>query len=507
MRSPLWMQTLRRMVGTALYLGVTPALAEQGMIAEAEKSTAAARRATVESPLQLEEFLRGALATHPKLKAARFKVQAAEASEMAARGAFDLKFYASGEHAPLGYYERSRVEVGFKQPTTLWGSELSLKYENGWDFPAYYGEKVTSEAGKASFGLLVPLLRDGLIDASRLSIVQRQIERDMAELDQLQAKVDLLADAATLWWKWVALGRKRALYGRMLEQAEERAEYLREQVRVGALARIETIDNDRLVLSRKATLAQVDLELKQTAFKMGLYRRDSRGAPLPPQSEELPDLSSALAAEPTSTQQIESDIARAPAVRMYAALLDMVERELRWAKNQLLPRLDLQVGASHAAGTQRYYSATEHTVSETAAGGSLTLALDVQRRKARGKVAALRNKRDSLEQELRLLEDTMKAEMQSALQALLLQHEIAQQNLEASQLAREMVAAEGESYQSGQSTIMNLNFREQAALGAELAGLEAIVEFQLARIHLQRVRGKTTLRSYLFHESEPRRAP
>jgi outer membrane protein TolC len=181
-------------------------------------------------------------------------------------------------------------------------------------------------------------------------------------------------------------------------------------------------------------------------------------------------------------------------------MLNVVEQELRLAKNQQLPRLDLSVAASHSAGEPRAYSEVDESVSETAVGGKLTFSFDVQRRKARGKAHALRAKQRQIEAELRQVQDTIQIEVLSAHEVLHAQYQAVLQSHEATELARQVAQAEADSLLAGQSTVMSVNIREQAVLKAQLAELEAMHLLQGAWIEMQRARGKTEPEAYILPE-------
>lgn len=441
--------------------------------------------------LHLKRYLSEVLALHPKLLASQHKASSAEAAVMTADGAFDLKLYASGSHAPLGTYDKTHTEVGLTQPTRVWGTELWARYENGADYPPYDGGSVTSEWGRASLGVLLPILQDGAIDARRYAALESEIQRDIAEHGVRQTQGNLLADAAHSWWKWCILGHKVRIYDTLLKQAEERQEMLEELVRVGALAPLETIDNQRTILSRRAKQLGLAAEFRAAGLRVGLYRRSRDGTPRAAAPLELPAIPIPGHPPANEISRVDQELELSPVVSISRSILSALEQELRLAKNQQLPRLDLSVAASHSAGDTRPYSPLSSSVSETTLGGNLKLSLDVQRRKARGKAAELRAKRRQVEEELRLAMDTLRIDVLAAHQVLDAQYQAVQQSREATNLARQVAQAEADSLLAGQSTVMSVNIREQAVLTAEIAELEAIHLLQSAWIEMQRARGKT----------------
>lgn len=447
--------------------------------------------AGVGSALTLSDYLSEVFWRQPQLLASQHEVSAAQASVLAAEGAFDLELYASGNHFPLGKYERTQAQVGLAQPTRMWGTELWAKYQNGADYPPYEGGSVTSDWGKISAGILLPLLQNGAIDARRYRLAETKIQRDVAEHNLRQKMSDLLAEAAQSWWRWCILGHKARIYETLLRQAVERQNMLEELAAAGLLAKVEAVDNRRTILARRVDHTTIRAEFMAAGIQVGLYRRDTSGAPRRATSAELPELPAAEPPPPLEWSRLEDELEQTPMASAYRSMLQLVEQELGLARNQQLPRLNLQLVASHSAGDPRSYSPVSSSVSETTLGGKLELGLDVQRRKARGKARALRAKRSQVQEELRGAKDILRADVLSAHQVLQAQYQAVEQSRAATGLAKEVAQAEAESLLEGQSTVMSVNIREQAVLTAQLAELQALHSLQSAWIEMQRARGRS----------------
>lgn len=454
-------------------------------------------------PLDLSRALESALESHPKLRSSEAKVEAAQGDQMAARGAFDLKFYADGSYSPVGKYSQPRAEVGVKQPTTLWGAELYAKYQNGADFAPYDGAYVTSEAGKASLGILIPLIQGRAIDQRRLKRMQTALEVTIAEEVLRSTRADVLAGAASAWWKWRILSKKREIYQLLLSQALARQQFLVEQVEVGAIARVEAVDNQRLVAQRRAKLVALDWEFKQQTLYLSLYCREQDGTPSKTDSLQLPRTSLQVFSPRLRFDELNPSLESAPGANIYLKALEILDAEIRAAHNEQLPRLDFEVFGSRSFGEVRPYSSTDTSVTETAVGGKLSLSLDVQRRKARGKARSLSAKRRALEQDRRLFLDTLRVEAQGSLAALQAQYEMTELNQEATSFAQQVTEAESESLELGQSSVLAVNLREQAQASAYLSELDSLFEFHQAWIELQRLLGKQEVLDYLPPQSEP----
>ncbi len=448
-------------------------------------------------PLSLSEVLESALQSHPKMAIADAKVAGAEAESMQARGNFDLKLFGEGTLSPVGKYDKPYGEVGIKQPTTLYGLELYAKYQNGADHAPYDGDRVTSEAGKASLGALLPLLRGGVTDRARFQRKAAMIEVEIATLTRRSARAELLAVAAETWWKWVVTGKKLEGYRRLVQQAQERRDFLSEQAKVGAIAPVEVVDNERLLAARKAQLAVLELEFRRTSLKLGLYRRGSRSEPRPPLESELPHESWAMSARELGPGAWLSALEEAPALAIYERTLDVLRQELSLSRNEQLPELNLELFTTRSFGEPRPYSVDDSSVTETTVGGKLALSWDVQRRKARGKAGIVRAKQRVVEEELRLLRDQLSLEVQAQLAALEANRIAADLSRQATLQAEEVSVAERTSFEVGQSSVLSVNLREQAVISAYLAELDALFAYQVAWVELQRIVGRDEPAAYL----------
>lgn len=448
-------------------------------------------------PLRLVDVLRSANEMHPEMAVAEAGVEEAREGTRLARGAFDLEIWAEGGYAPVGKYEKPRAAAGLRQPTALSGIELWSRYENGADFPPYDGGVVTSEAGQASLGIVLPLLQGRAIDEGRLGKAVSELQLAVAEERRRQIRASVLADAAGAWWKWVVTGRKLEAYRQLLLQAEQRRRFLEQQVEVGALPRVELIDNQRLLSGRRANLAALELEFRKLSLLLGMYRRGAAKDPRPATPEELPALPPLGAPRAVDVETLEEALNDAPGVRIYGLSLDVVQRELSLAENRQLPKLDLEVFSSRSFGETRPYSALDRSVTETSVGSKLKFSWDVQRRTARGKAGILRTKRSALLAKKRLLQDQLLLSLRGQLASLEAQYEVAKLSREATSGAQEVSDAERQSFEMGQSSVLSVNLREQAVLSTYLDELDAIFELEMAWVRLQELIGSDSPADYL----------
>lgn len=458
--------------------------------------------AVASQELHLPDLLRSTLEAHPKIAVIEAKIDEADASIIAARGQFDLKAYAEGGYSPLGKYDEAYGEFGLKQPTTLRGAEFFAKYQNGADFAPYDGAQVTSTAGKVSLGVLLPLVRGGAIDEPRFERRRAVLEREIAEQSARAERSELLATATGLWWKWVITGKKLVAYRELVAQAELRAEFLNQQAELGAIPHIEVIDNQRLLATRLASLRSLELEFTQLCLKIGLFRRDQAGAPQPASEAELPRHGTPAPAK-GPPRDLEAAIGQAPGLKIYKTALEILDEQLRLQNNNRLPELNLVLHSSRSFGETRPYSEHESSVTETTAGAQLSLSWEPQQRKARGKSLALRAKRTALEQESRYLVERLSMDFRGQLAELEAQAQILSLSRRATRQAGDVREAEKSSFEAGQSSVLAVNLREQAALGAYMTELDSTLASWMAWIELHRLVGSDDLQSFTIGRGAP----
>lgn len=447
-------------------------------------------------PLTLRQVLAQVQTSHQGMDIARARVRSAEGAEMAARGAFDLNIEGEARTAPVGTYQSTLGRVGFRQATAIHGLSLGLWYENGADFPSYYEEFITSAGGKVTFKALLPLLRNGSIDAERYKRFQARMQRQVAERQAEQIRADLFAAASRAYWKWIISGQIMSVYESQLKLAEDRAKLLELEVRAGSLPAIDLVDNQRLVLSRRADLTLGELELERRSVALSNFYRNEQGVPIRVPRERIPqEIASDRRSGDGKEDSLEA-LQLSPALAMRRVSLEILEEEIQLAKNGLLPRLDLGVEASHARGQPRPFPYVGSSLSESVLGGTLTFQSPVQLRQARGRLAELRAKKREVELELRLIEDQLGLEVGLFHEALKRHQEAYALSRTSREATEELARAEREKFSLGESSILAVNLREDAVLRARQDELRAVENFYLTWIELARVLGRNNPDDY-----------
>lgn len=445
-------------------LGVWLSLSSEQVLAQADE-----RR----SPLTLEHVLRSTVTHHPSVQAALAREDVAEAELMRARGAFDPALNVRGALRHGGYYELRRVDAELRAPTPWLGAEVwaGYRYGRGVDgderYPSYYSDQ-TLDGGELRAGVRVPLLRDRALDDRRAARARAELAVDGAQQVRALALIELERRAAAAYWSWVAAGRGQHVCEELLVLAETRLDAVRERAAAGIIPEVDTLEAERAWLSRQDCVIQARRNVEAAAIVLGLFLRSDTGAPAPPDPARLPgDLP--LPSAPVMTQpDFERVLACHPRIAAQRAVVESqrVARDL--ARQRRQPRLDALAEVSRDLGQGD--ASLPGTVLEVGVQLSMPLAL----RDARGQHAASEALLAAELEQLRLVEDEVRAELgdiESAYRAALERHELLSR-LEEN--AEQLAAAERRQLDLGATSLLFVNIREQGVAEASLARVQAV---------------------------------
>jgi cobalt-zinc-cadmium efflux system outer membrane protein len=429
------------------------------------------------APLSLEQVLTATQTHFPPLQAARQKRAIAAAKLLAAEGAFDTKWKAKGEGVPLGYYQQGNMDVFLEQPTPFWGMTVLSGYRLGLgNFAVYDGKKATNALGELRAGLVLPLLRDRDIDERRAKIGQAELDLVAADLDIRAKELKFAADALKSYWSWVAAGVSMQLIDQQLQLALTRNAGIVRSVQLGELAPIELQENQRAILNRQAKQLEGMRKLQETQIQLSLYVRQEDGLPWRPSSEALPPQFPELPSPPPWQETLlDTAYRHRPELLALDVQWEQLDLALRLAKNQLNPALDLRFDASQDLG------AGEKSREPFELSVGLQWDFPLQLRKAQGNLDELQAVQLQLAAEIRFQREQIKAELQDRHSAYQMAWERLATLRREVEVARQLEAAERQSFHLGNSSLLVVNLREQNTLDASLRELEAMAEAHKSR--------------------------
>ncbi|MBX3425548.1 MAG: TolC family protein [Pirellulales bacterium] len=437
-----------------------------------------------EESLALDDVVQAIYANYPGIEAAARERQIAAGQALEAMGEFDLNIVGEALADSPGYYENYRYGLGAKQYT--WGGgQVFGGYRLGRGvFEPWYLERETNKGGEFKTGFAMPFLRDRDIDKRRAAVFKTRLQQAAAEpLVQMEI-IAAVREGSIAYWDWIAAGRQVEIARSMLEIAETRQVKLRQSVELGSVKGIELVDNERLIVSRRARLVATDRKLQQAAIKLSIFLRSPDGTPLLAGPERLP--ADFPPVEEPDSKQLASQIAQAlslrPEVRLLANASQQASVEVRQAQNLMLPAIDGVMTASQDVGEP---TSPKRDKSEFELEAGMLLDVPFQRRAAQGKMQSAQGKLAQISAKRRLVEQKIAADVRSAMTALTadyIQLKQARRNVE---LAIQMEKAEWRLFDEGSSNILMIYLREQSVADAQMLVVDATVDYYRSREDLR----------------------
>lgn len=428
----------------------------------------------------------------PLLIAAEMEQSIAAGRRLAFEGAFDVQLRSEGTHQN-GTFASNRFNIAAEQAVPWNGVSVFGGYRFGFgDYPVYYGNRLTADGGELRAGVLLPLLRDRPIDQRRALWRQAQLGEPLAAATVQRLRLDFYRLAAHRYWNWVAAGAQHAVAERLLNIARDRQTGLAIQFAEGQIAEFNVVDNLRMIAERQGILVAAERRLQQAAFELSLYLRDDAGNPIVPAGERLPrDFIHSEPAEP-AVDRIQGSVAMAldlrPELVQFQILKEQKAIDLQLFDNQTLPALNAAVSGSNDVGMGKQAEGM-FALDRTVAEASLMMDVPLQRRDARGKMAAARAAMRQLLNEERFARDQIVVEVQDAISDLILTHTRLARAREEQSVAQRVAELEVDRFEKGQGTLLEVNLRELAAADAQRKVIDALADFFRAEANYQQAVG------------------
>ena len=470
-------------------IGPLPAIEtadEEAKPSSAGDSTALA--ASEREALTLADVIASVYRSYPEIEAARQEPLRTSGELRAARGAYDTKVQAYSLSEPTGFYRNYRHGLGIARQT-WWGGYVAAGYRIGrGDFQPWYKERETNKGGEFKLAVVVPTLQGRAIDPQRVAVFQASLAQRAAEPRIQQAILDAARAAAFGYWNWVAAGAVLEAQRELLRLAEIRGEQYEAGVEAGRFAEIDLILNQQLIAERRGKVLASEQKYRAAGFKLALFLRDEFGQPLIPRDDWLPRRFPDTQSPPPSNfeDDLNSALSRRPEPRLLQLELRKIVLDRRLACNELLPKFDLVAEASQDVGA----AATDLRDKgwfQLLVGAQTEVPL--QRRKARGKIQASTAKIVQINEKLRLQEDKIATELQTAYNALELASQIVNQAELSMRAAFDSLERYRFAFERGKIDLIYLNLLEAKANEAEIKLVESQRDWFRALATLQAVLG------------------
>ncbi len=434
------------------------------------------------APLTLGEVLASVEAAYPMLDAARADLEAAEAEQLAADGAFD-PLWRTRTSLFAGGYSYGRVDTLVEEPTPLWGMSFFVGYRYGrGKIQDYYQELETLQYGELRAGIQVPLWRNGPIDRRRASIARADLGRDIADLGIVASRLEAVRLASVRYAEWVAAGLRMEIARTLLTIATTRDAQVAARAERGDVPALERVENQRLVLQREAALVAAERSLVQASLELSLFYRGADGRPRVPAASRLPTAlpePRVVGEDEARRARVQAETRRPEPQRFERARAQFeVDRDL--ADNQAAPAIDVLLFASQDIGPRDTADLTLARAHIPQIEAAVQLEIPVLNRVARGRAAAASAGMERLDAQRELALDRVRAEVRDALSALdAAQRRVALVRREV-EVTAQLEAAERQRFEAGDSTLFVVNLREQATAEARIREVDALLDWQRA---------------------------
>jgi len=427
--------------------------------------------------IQLNDVLDSVDKHFPLLLAALKDKTLAETELKNAQGSFDPVLKLKGNATPVGYYRQFRFDSALEQATPFWGTSATLGYRLGFgDFADYDGKLQTNSLGEIRAGLQIPILKNGYTDRRRTNI--ERAEQGIVAADQQikQQYIEYFRLAAQRYVEYVGAHHRFDVSEKLHKIAQERDEQLKKRVNKGDIARIDQIDNQRLIIQRQGFMLSQKRLIENTGIELGLYFRDQNAEPYTlKQQPILPQFpNQPLPTESCRNEHLKQALLLRPDLLRLQTQIVQNQIELKFSKNQLLPNLDLNLGVSKDFGTG--YSSKAKTEFDIGLSFEFPLLL----RQAQSKIQATQASIQKLEFQHRFIRDRITADIKDAYSALSIAHARVVLAQEEFMLSQTVENAERTKFQQGDSTLIFVNLREQSSAETQIKYIDARVDYHRA---------------------------
>jgi len=263
-------------------------------------------------------------------------------------------FFSGGFDASTEIWqERYNFDAGLKKLFTL-GTQAELNFSHqesstDLDFaglvPEYYSELV--------LGLTQPLLRDFGIEIGRSFIKIASLNYEVSELQFRQQVMDVLYQAEALYWDLYYRIADLDSKNKSLDRARDLQRTFRIRIDAGTLAPIEIYQADAEVALRSQEVIVAEAWVRQAEDNLkaalDLYN-DKRFWDVTLDPVDVPEKS---LIEPVPSECIAIAMEKRPDFKQAQLGMDIRNVEVRYTKNQMLPRLDLlgSIGTNGLSGS------------------------------------------------------------------------------------------------------------------------------------------------------------
>jgi outer membrane protein TolC len=390
------------------------------------------------------------------------------------KGAFDAQAFYQQAEQTNGYPENSQTEAGLK--TQIYGTGLTASLS--WDrlrgqVPSYRGEDATGSDGRWKGKLQIPLLNGLLIDANRFELAAGQLKISVAEQQARIVRMETYSKAAMAYWYWLSRVEKRKVSQNLVELALTRQDFIKKRVAHGDLAPIDEVENERMILQRKAQLLKDRQDEMNSALELSIYYRDLAGQPVLLIDKPAPQwLDHAVLQEKIEIGN-KSSVHELPMIQKVEAEIKALQAEQSLRSQERLPKLDLILEESRYEGVLPPGRTDQR---ESYVGFQFSFPLF--NFKALGQNKAAESALRSREIELRLMKDQLNVRFDRIRAELKTSRSVIENNFREIENSDKLAIVARKQFERGAQDLFLVNTRETEAANSRIKTIESLLDYR-----------------------------
>ena len=427
-----------------------------------------------------EEYIEVVMQHHPMAFQAKLKLESGDAYLQKGRGGFDPKLEGNANQK---YYDGkqyySYLHGGLKIPTWF-GVELMAGYDNNVGY-RLNDESYTPDLGLWNAGISVNLGQGMFIDQRRADLKQAKLMQQNTVQEQKLMLNELKLQASQAYYDWYKAYEKQNLLANNLSLVELRLLNLRESVKYGDIPAVDTLKASIQVQDRLLKFMEANLDLTNKRIWLNTYLWQDGFLPLEMDSTLVPQLS-AVSTPPLI--DVDATVDSHPEILLFQNDIRGVMIDTRMKREALKPQLQVKY---NALGDQTGNGIVQdYTLSNYKWGA--TFAYPIFTRKERASVKLNEIKLETQESKLVLKKTQLSYKIQSVQNAL--NNAITQISVQerAVQMYQDLLDAEQNLFNAGESSQFLINTRDQNLLAARIKLIELYYTRNMLQAQLDYVR-------------------
>jgi outer membrane protein TolC len=420
---------------------------------------------------------------HPLVKTANLEINKAQATLMAARGAFDPKIevdFDKKQFKDTEYY--SILNSSFKIPT-WYGIEIKAGFDQN---EGYYlnPENTVPNAGLTSLGISVPLGQGLFINQRMADLRKAKMQIQLGQAERKLQAIAVLYDASVAYFNWKKNYEEFQMYSQYNTNAETRYKAVQSLIKQGDKRAIDSVEAGISFKSRQLSLENSKLKLLKAKLELSNFLWLDNSIPMELSEALFPELQIENTIQETlKTNDLLADnfsIENHPKISALETKIDMLEVDRKLKANALLPKIDLSYSYLSEPQYIDSYKFENYKV-------GINFSYPIFLRKERGGLKLTQYKiqetTNSLNLERLQLSNKIKAQKEVITS-------LDKQRLMASDLVnnyKTMLQSEERLFTFGESSLFLINSRESSLITAQLTAIALRNEFFISNSELYKI--------------------